>query len=107
MGNIHVHFGTADVFVPFASSWKSSAVAWGIIAFYFVAAVQLSSLVMKKIPKKLWRYIHLTSYLSFVLISVHSITAGTDRSNHFFQAFAVALITLMIGVTAIRLIYTG
>ena len=107
VGDSYVHFGTADVFVPFASSWKSSAVAWGIIAFYFVAAVQLSSLVMKKIPKKLWRYIHLTSYISFVLISVHSITAGTDRTNHFFQAFAVALITLMIGVTAIRLIYTG
>lgn len=107
VGDSYVHFGTADVFVPFASSWKPTAVAWGIIAFYLVAAVQLSSLVMKKIPKKLWRYIHLTSYASFVLISFHSLAAGTDRANNFFQAFAVAIITLMIGATCIRVIYAG
>jgi len=107
VGDSYVHFGTADVLVPFASSWKPTAVAWGIIAFYIVAAVQLSSLVMKIIPKKLWRYIHLTSYASFVLISVHSLTAGTDRANNFFQAFAVAVVTLMIGATSIRVIYAG
>ena len=107
VGDNYVHFGAADVFVPFASSWKSSAIAWGVIAVYLVVAVQLSSLVMTKIPKKLWRYIHLTSYLSFVLISVHSIAAGTDRANHFFQAFAVAIITLMVGATTIRVIYAG
>jgi predicted ferric reductase len=107
VGDSYVHFGTADVFVPFASSWKSSAVAWGIIAFYLTAAVQLSSLVMKKIPKKLWKYIHLTSCVSFVLICVHSIAAGTDRANRFFQAFAVAIITLMVGATSIRVIYAG
>jgi predicted ferric reductase len=107
VGDSYVHFGAADVLVPFASSWKTSAVAWGIIAFYLVGAVQLSSLVMKKFPKKLWRYVHLTSYISFVLISVHSLAAGTDRANHFFQAFAVAVITLMAGATSIRVIYAG
>lgn len=107
VGDNSVHFGAADLFIPFSSSWRPSAIAWGIIAFYFVAAVQLSSLVMKKIPKKFWRYIHLTSYLSFVLISAHSLAAGTDISNHFFQAFSVALITLMIGATIIRVIYSG
>lgn len=107
VGDSYVHFGAADVFIPFASSWKSSAVAWGVIAFYLVVAVQFSSLLIKKIPKPLWRYIHLTSYLSFVLISVHSITAGTDRNNHLFQAFAVAIITLMVGATSIRVIYAG
>lgn len=107
VGDSYVHFGAADVFVPFASSWKTSAVTWGVIAFYLVGAVQLSSLVMKKIPKKLWRYIHLSCYASFVLITVHSIAAGTDRANHFFQAFAVAIITLMVGATSIRVIYVG
>jgi predicted ferric reductase len=103
----YVHFGIADVLVPMATSWKPLAVAWGIIAMYLLVAVQASSLVMKKLPKKLWRGIHLTSYALFASVSIHSLTAGTDRGVALFQAFAVALITLMIAFTSVRLMYSG
>lgn len=103
----YVHFGVADLLVPMATSWKPLAVAWGIIAMYLVVAVQASSLLMKKLPKKLWRGIHLTSYAMFVSVSIHSLTAGTDRGVALFQALAVALITLMIASTSVRLIYSG
>jgi hypothetical protein len=62
---------------------------------------------MKKIPKPLWRSIHYLSYGLFVTISLHSITAGTDRSNTFFQALAVALVTLIVAATSIRILYAG
>ena len=106
VGDSFVHFGTADVFVPFASAWKTTGVAWGIISFYMLVAVQVSSWLMKKIPKQLWRSIHYLSYALFVLVSLHSITAGTDRSNALYQALAVALITLMVATTSIRILYT-
>jgi DMSO/TMAO reductase YedYZ heme-binding membrane subunit len=82
-------------------------VAWGIIGFYMLVAVQVSSWLMKKIPKPLWRSIHYLSYGLFVAVSLHSITAGTDRSNTLFQALAVALVTLMVAVTSIRILYAG
>lgn len=103
----YVHFGVADVLVPMATSWKPLAVAWGIIAMYLLVAVQVSSVLMKKLPKKLWRGIHLTSYAMFVSVSIHSITAGTDKGVALFQALAVALITLMIAFTSVRLLYNG
>jgi DMSO/TMAO reductase YedYZ heme-binding membrane subunit len=76
-----VHFSISDLLIPFASSWKAGAVAWGIVAFYGLLAVELSSLAMKRIPKRIWRGIHLTSYITFVLATVHGLTAGTDMSN--------------------------
>lgn len=103
----YVHFGLAEVLVPMNTTWRPGAVAWGIVAMYLLVAVQASSVLMKKIPKKLWRGIHLTSYAMFVSVSVHSLTAGTDRGAALFPALAVALITLMIALTGIRLLYQG
>ncbi len=103
----YVHFGVADLLVPMATSWKPLAVAWGIIAMYLLVVVQVSSLLMKTLPKKLWRGIHLTSYAVFVSVSIHSLTAGTDKGVALFQALAVALVTLMVAFTAVRLMYTG
>ncbi|MHB1089850.1 MAG: ferric reductase-like transmembrane domain-containing protein [Ilumatobacteraceae bacterium] len=103
----YVHFGVADLLVPMATSWKPLAVAWGIISMYLLVAVQVSSLLMKKLPKKIWHGIHLISYVIFVSVSIHSLTAGTDRGAALFQALAVALITLMVAFTGVRLIYSG
>lgn len=107
VGDSYVHFGTADLFVPFATSWKPLAVAWGIIAMYLLVVVQVTSWTMKKIPKSLWRTLHMLSYGLFVTVSIHAFSAGTDRANHFFQAFGVAIITVMVGATAIRVLYAG
>ena len=103
----YVHFGVADLLVPLASSWRPLAVAWGIVAMYLLVVVQVSSLLMKKLPKKLWHGIHLASYAIFVGVSIHSLMAGTDKGVPLFQALAVALVTLMIAFTAVRLVYTG
>jgi len=76
-----VHFGVADVLVPFASSWKPTAVAWGIVAAWLLLAIELTSLQMRRLPKRVWRGIHLTSYAVAVLATVHGFTAGSDTSN--------------------------
>ena len=107
VGDTYVHFGAADLFIPFATSWHPLAVAWGIIGIYLLVAVQGSSWLMKRIPKSTWRSIHLLSYALFTTVSIHSFAAGTDRANHFFQAFGVAIITVLVGATTIRVMYAG
>ena len=39
----YLHFGWAEVLVPFASSWRPGAVALGVVAMYLLVAVQLTS----------------------------------------------------------------
>lgn len=97
----YVHFGVADVLVPFASSWKASAVAWGVIAFWMLLAVELTSLVRNRLPKRLWHGVHLTSYLVAVLTTAHLLTAGTDAGNPLLQVVALA----WVPVTTFFLLY--
>ena len=87
----YVHFGPADVLVPFATSWRPAPVAAGILAAWLLVAIELTSLQMRRLPKELWRAIHLSSYVVAVLATAHGFTAGADASNPAFIASAVVV----------------
>ena len=76
-----IGFGPADFFVPFASNYKPAALALGVVAMYLLLAVEITSLLMRHMPRHRWHAIHLTSYVVFVIATVHGLTAGTDRHN--------------------------
>lgn len=99
-----VHFGLADLLVPYASSWKAGAVAWGIVGFWLLVAVEVSSLLMRRLPKRTWRLIHLTSYLAAVTSTVHAFTAGTDAENPAVIWSAVAALGLVTFFLVFRLL---
>jgi methionine sulfoxide reductase heme-binding subunit len=88
----YAHFTLTDVAVPFASDWKPGAVAFGVIAAWLLVAVELTSLAMRRLPRKLWRAIHLSSYVVFWLTSIHAALAGTDRTQRLYQVTAAASI---------------
>ena len=77
----YIHFGVADLFVPMASAWQPGPVAWGIAALYLLVAVEVTSLLMKRLPRRLWKTIHLGSYVLYATATVHLLTAGTDAGN--------------------------
>ncbi len=67
-----------QVLVPFTSSWRPVAVAWGVIAMDLLLAVELTSLLRKHLPRTWWRRIHLSSFALFVVSTVHAVTAGSS-----------------------------
>jgi predicted ferric reductase len=71
-------FGLADVLVPFASDWRTVPVALGIVGVYVLLAVEITSLLQRRIPRRLWRQIHLASYGLFAFATLHALSAGTD-----------------------------
>jgi DMSO/TMAO reductase YedYZ heme-binding membrane subunit len=95
-----VHFGWKELLVPNASPWKTGPVTWGIFAFYLLLIIEISSLLMKKMPRRLWHSIHLLSYVLFAIATVHGIQAGTDASNVMFIIIGSggAAIVLFAGV---------
>ena len=58
-----------------------AAMNWGIYALYLMIVIQVSSWMMKRIPKKIWHAIHLTSYALFVMVTIHGFMVGSDTSN--------------------------
>ena len=53
---------------------------------YLLVAVQLSSMLMKHLPRRLWKWIHLSSYGLFWLGIAHGAMAGTDAGNPLYIA---------------------
>ena len=81
VADTYVHFGWTEVLVPFASRWHRGAVAWGVVAFYLLIAVEVTSLFMRRLPRKLWHAVHFGSFGLFAMGTIHAFTAGHDRSN--------------------------
>jgi DMSO/TMAO reductase YedYZ heme-binding membrane subunit len=81
-----VEYTFADLLVPFAAAKPPGQwpIAWGVIAAYLLVAVQVTSLMMKRLPRRLWRWIHLSSYAVLVTGIMHGAQAGTDSSNQLY-----------------------
>jgi predicted ferric reductase len=103
LGDTYVHFGLASVLVPFASSWHPVAVAWGVTAFYVLLAVELTSLLRTRIPKRLWRATHYASFPLFVLATIHAVSAGTDARTWVFEVVAALTMMTVAALTALRI----
>ena len=97
-----VEFGAIDILVPFASEWKPVAVAWGIIAMYALLAVEVTSLLRRKLSKQAWRAVHYLSFPLFALASIHLLAAGTDRETFLLRFSVLAGTLATIVLTAIR-----
>jgi DMSO/TMAO reductase YedYZ heme-binding membrane subunit len=99
-----VEFGWRELFVPMASPWRPGAVTWGIIAFYLLAIVQLTSWCMKRLPRRLWHAIHLLSLPLLVTGTVHGILAGADWSNRVVQWGLVVLCSVVVWLATFRVL---
>ena len=77
----YVHFGLVSLLVPFASAWHPVAVAWGVVAMYLLLAVEITSLLRRKLSKRLWRMTHALAFPLFALSTIHGLTAGTDGNG--------------------------
>jgi hypothetical protein len=98
----YVDFGFVAIFVPFTSRWHPIAVAWGIVALYLLLAVEVTSLLRKRLSKQLWRATHFASFPLFALATTHALSAGTDRAA-FLLRYGVALTTVsVVLLTAVR-----
>jgi len=98
----YTHFGLAAMLVPLASSWHPVAVAWGVVGGYLLLAVELTSLARSHISKRAWRRVHAASFVLFVTATVHGLTAGTDTKSATARIVALAVSTVFIGLTAVR-----
>ncbi len=74
------------------------------MAFYLLLAVELTSLAMRKLPRRVWHGVHLSSYLLFVVATVHGITSGTDRNNIWFQWACLLSAALVLFMTLVRIL---
>ena len=98
----YVHFDVVGVLVPFASSWRPGAVAWGVVAVWLLAAIELTSLAKRRLPPRVWHGVHLASYPLFAMATIHGLTAGSDAVNPLLRLAMVAAGSAVVGLTVYR-----
>ncbi len=97
-------FGPSALFVPMASTWKPGPVAWGIVALYVLVAIEVTSWLMRRIPRRWWHAIHLSSVVLFLTSTVHAFTAGSDRMNLAVQWIALVATMTVVFLTIVRVL---
>ena len=96
-----VPFNIAQLFIPWLSGYKpvtiwgvhlgSLYVALGVIAFYLIAGVIITSLTWVDKKPATWKLIHLLSYFALLLVFIHALYLGTDLAHGVFRFVWVCL----------------
>ena len=79
LGDRYIGYSLAQLLVPFASGeYRPLWVGLGQVALYLTLPVTFSFYVRRFIGYRAWRLIHYGSFGVYVLVTLHSLTAGTD-----------------------------
>ena len=100
----YIGFSPAALAVPFASHWRPAAVAWGILALYLLVAIEVTSLLMARLSRRLWHAVHLGSFVVFAAATTHGLTAGTDAGKPVSRVFAIGSIAAVVLLTVLRVV---
>lgn len=106
VGDNYMRISWREVLVPMALDYRPGATAFGIVAMYLIVAVQISSWLRGRLPRRLWRGIHLVSYPALWLVGIHGLQAGTDAKHQWVRTGVMVIVGLVAFVTLMR-IYMG
>ena len=100
----YIGFGLLDVLIPGVADWNPGAVAWGVVSGWLLLAVHITSIFMKRLPKRLWKGIHLTSYGVLFSGIIHGAVAGTDAGNPIYILGIAVMTLLTVFLTGYRIL---
>lgn len=100
----YINYSFMDIFVPFASHHEPLATSAGIVTLYIMFLLMITSDLMKKVGKALWRQIHYLAYASFFLASYHGLALGTDTQMENIRLLYIAALAILLFATLLRIL---
>lgn len=77
----YLPFGFIHLFWPFSELYNPLAVALGVLGMYTLVIISATSWLRQYMAYQLWRLLHYGSTLTFILLTLHGILAGTDTTT--------------------------
>lgn len=102
-----VKFGPAELLIPWVATvpgLTDTSLALGVISAWMLIAVQASSLIRDRMPKNVWHTIHLLSFGSLIIGTIHALQTGSDIDNPLVVGVGVSLLTAIVLSSAVRLV---
>ncbi len=78
LGDNFIKLTLGDIVIPFISPYRPLAVGLGVLAIYLMFLLALSFYVRRQLGQKTFRTLHYASYLTYLLVTWHSLGAGSD-----------------------------
>lgn len=108
LGDKYVDFTLGNIFIPFfpqtASSVDMSFLALGIISFYIMLILVVTSYFRNNLSHSLWQSVHFLNIGLFVIVFIHALYLGTDMKNEtvrFIFIYANSFLALLFIVNLI------
>jgi hypothetical protein len=97
MGDHFVDFSLPRLIVPFSIAYETLWVGLGQVCFYIWLLVVMSFYIRQKIGQKMWRMIHYSNFVIYVMAFLHGVRSGTDSDIRWIAwYFWIASATLVL-----------
>ncbi len=100
----YLPFSVKNVFLPLNEPYRPFAVILGVLAFYVMVALLLSSWFRSFMPYWVWRAVHYLSFVAFILVTAHGLLAGSDAGESWMHGIYVGSAAGVGFVTLFRLL---
>jgi len=105
IGDGYINIDLSRVFLPFLAEYRPIPVGLGIISFYLMLLLTLSFYARRYLGQRNFRLLHYGSFVTYLLVTLHSIFAGTD-SSALWLLYTLSLIAV-VTLTVLRIISTN
>jgi sulfoxide reductase heme-binding subunit YedZ len=98
-------FSLTNIFLPIAEPYRPLAIDAGVLALYTLIIVLGSTWIRRFIPYRFWRLLHYASFVTFVLVTLHGLFAGSDTSEPWMRALYAGA-SAAVGFLVIMRVFT-
>ncbi len=92
-----------ELFVPFAASHEPILSGLGTITFYLLLILLISSDIMQRLGKRVWKYLHFTSFPAFFFSLIHGLLLGTSSQDLLGTLLYIITGSLVVGVVLLKM----
>ncbi len=103
LGDQYFNFSVWQLSLPFASPYRTLAVAVGVVSMYALLLVTASFWVRKWIGYRTWRALHFITFAMYAGVTLHAVTAGTDTTQPWARLLYVSTGIAVLALLAYRL----
>lgn len=97
------HFGLADVLVPFVSHYRTFWMSLGIVGFYLLLAIWITTRLRERIGHARWRRVHALTFALWAAGLVHGLGTGSDTRTAWAALLYLGSAVAVLALSAVRL----
>lgn len=99
----YVGYSISDIFIPFTARTDAFLNGMGTISLYCLLLVMISSDLIKKIGRRVWKAIHFITFPCFVMAMYHGMALGSDTSTSWMKMIYLSTGVIVFSLLTLRI----